>query len=168
MSGQGDEYLYVLLKRAAKELERLEELRLSGTRAALRPPHVPVLAALLEASPLTPGELAARCDIEPSTLTGLLRTLEKEGLVAREHLVRDERTYAVVLTARGRAASRVAVRTRDWAQTVVLRALPRDAAHLVAPLLGQVAAAAQSAQQAAREERARRSAAAKKARRAPK
>lgn len=161
MSAHGNEYLYVLLKRAAKELERLEEFGLAGTRASLRPPHVPVLAALLEASPLTPGELASRCDIEPSTLTGLLRTLDKEGLVAREYLVRDERTYAVVLTPRGRAASRVAVRNRDWAQSLVLHELPGDSAQLIAPLLGQVAAAAQTAQATAREQKAKRSAARK-------
>lgn len=151
----------MLLKRATREMERLEELGLAGTRASLRPSHVPVLAALLEASPLTPGELASRCDIEPSTLTGLLRTLEKEGLIAREYLVRDERTYGVVLTARGRAASRVAVRTRDWAQSLVLKALGRDTAQLVSPLLGQVAAAAREAQQVAREQKTRRSAARK-------
>lgn len=161
MSGTGNEYLYVLLKRATREMERLEELGLSGTRASLRPPHVPVLAALLEASPLTPGELASRCDIEPSTLTGLLRTLEKEGLVAREYLVRDERTYGVVLTARGRAASRIAVRTRDWAQSLVLEALDRDVAQLVGPLLNQIAAAARQAQQTASDQKSRRSAARK-------
>lgn len=145
MSELNSEHLYVLLKRAARALERLEEFGLADTRASLRPPHVPILAALLEAKQLTPGEITARCHIEPSTLTGLLRTLEKEGLLAREYLVRDERTYSVVLTARGRAASRVAVRTRIWAQSLVLDELGPDASEHLALLLRQIAVAAEHA-----------------------
>lgn len=147
MSEPNTEHLYVLLKRAVRALERLEEFGLADTRASLRPPHVPVLAALLEADQLTPGEIAARCHIEPSTLTGLLRTLEKEGLLAREYLVHDERTYAVVLTARGRAASRVAVRARAWAQTVVVDEIGADAFERIAPLLRQMTVVAEQAAQ---------------------
>ncbi len=145
MSEQGSEYLYVLLRRAARELERLEAVGLSRGRARLKPNHVPVLAALLEASPLTPGELAVRCDIEPSTLTGILKTLEDEGLVQREKVAADQRTQAVTLTPRGRAAGRVAIRTRLAAQQAIQRALPRGGASELTSLLGQVATAAQEA-----------------------
>lgn len=141
---ESGEYLYVLLKRAARELEKLEAAALGRTRARLRPASVPVLAALLDASPLTPGELAARCEAEPSTMTGLLRTLEERGLVARERLIKDERTFAILLTPRGRAAARVAARRRAWAEHAVLRALPRGASKKLAPLLGEVAAAART------------------------
>lgn len=145
----GTEYLYVLLRRAARELERLEQAGLARTRAKLRPSHVPVLTALLEASPLTPGELAARCELEPSTMTGLLRALEKEGLIEREKVARDQRTRAISLTPRGRAASRVAVRTRAWAQQEVLRALPREDAERLAPLIAQIAAISAQARSSA-------------------
>ena len=104
---ESGEYLSALLRRAARELERLEHAGLSRTQARLRPAYVPVLAALLDASPLTPSELCARCEAEPSTMTGILRTLETRGFVNREKVVRDQRTQAITLTARGRAAARV-------------------------------------------------------------
>jgi DNA-binding MarR family transcriptional regulator len=145
LSDQASEYLYILLRRTLREIERLEGLGLSRARARLRPTHVAVLAALLEASPLTPGELAARCEIEPSTMTGLLRALATEGLIEREKVVLDQRTEAVSLTPRGRAASRVAVRTRTVAQQAVLRGLPRDLAGQLQTILGRLAVAAQGA-----------------------
>lgn len=144
MSERGTEYLYPLLRRAARELERLELEGLSRTRARLRPAHVPVLAALLDASPLTPSELTARCETEPSTLTGLLTHLEAEGLITREKVVLDQRSQTIHLTARGRAAARVAVRTRAWAQNATLAALGRESADELVTVLGQLAAHAQA------------------------
>lgn len=136
--------LYLLLKRALKAVERLEEARLSPS-ASLRPQHVTVLAALFQTERLTPGEIATRCRIEPSTLTGLLRALEKEKLLAREYLVHDERTYAVVLTERGRAAAQVATETRAQSQTAVFDELGADDSALVAPLLRRIVSVAERA-----------------------
>lgn len=154
---EGGEYLVALLRRATRELEGLEQIGLGRSRARLRPAHVPILSALLEASPLTPGELSARCEIAPTTMTGLLRALEEEGLIARERLVQDERTQAISLTARGRAASRVAARTRAWAQERVLGALPPESARTIVHLLASLAAAAEtSAAEALAEGRGRR------------
>lgn len=162
MSSGDTEYLYALLKRAARELERLETFGLSRARSPLRPAHVPVLAALLDASPLTPGQLAARCEVEPSTMSGLLNTLERSGLVDRVRLVSDERTSAVSLSARGKAASRVAVKTRTWAQEAVLEKLPDGAGAMLHELLARLVAAAQESAHEAESERAQRSAAARR------
>lgn len=142
---QAGEYLVALLRRATRDLEALERIGLERSRARLRPAHVPLLSALLEASPLTPGEIAARCEVPPTTLTGLLRTLEAEGLIVRERLVQDERTQAVSLTPRGRSASRVAARTRAWAQDQVLGMLPPESAETILALLAGLAAAAETA-----------------------
>jgi DNA-binding MarR family transcriptional regulator len=139
------EYLYVLLKRAGRELERLEAVGLSQARARLRSSHVAVMASLMEASPLTPGELAARCELEPSTMTGLLRALEEEGLIEREKVVLDQRTQSVQLTSKGRAASRVAIRTRVAAQRAALRLIPRGQAKVIGALLARFVGAAQQA-----------------------
>ena len=154
MSVRENEYLYVLLRRAARELERLEALRLSRTRAKLRPAYVPALAALLEASPLTVGDLVARCEVEPSTMTGVLRALEEQGLVTREKVVLDQRSRVLALTARGRVAARVAVDARTWAQTAVLAALGRDSGEQLGQALAELAAAADVARVKA-EERAK-------------
>ncbi len=135
----------MLLRQALRELERLEGVGLSRARARLRPGHVAVLAALLDASPLTPGELGVRCEIEPSTMTGLLRTIEQQGLISREKVVLDQRTQHLTLTPRGRAAARVAMRTRHSAQQAVLRGLPRDLSRQLQTILARVAAAATAA-----------------------
>jgi DNA-binding MarR family transcriptional regulator len=132
------------LRRAARELERLHDAELSRTRARLRPAYVPVVAALLEQAPLTPGELCRRCDIEPSTMTGLLRTLEKRGLVEREKVVLDQRTQHVRLTPRGKAGAKVAMKARKAAEAAVLQKLPKVEADAVRPLLARVADAARA------------------------
>ena len=150
------EYLYVLLRRSTRELERLEGVGLSRARVQLRPAHVSVLAALLEASPLTPGEIAARCELEPSTLTGLLRALEKQALIERQKVVLDQRSQVVSLTSRGRAASRVAIRIRAEAQADVLHALPRELTGHIGSWLAKLAVAAQKAADAGSRRKGRR------------
>ncbi len=133
-----------LLRRAVRELARLEAAGLSRTRARLRPGQVPILAALLEASPLTASELCARCDAEPSTMTGVLRTLEQRGLVTRERVVQDQRRQAVSLTPRGRAAARIAAKARTRAESRVLARLSRADAATAQRLLAALADAAQA------------------------
>lgn len=156
MSEQVSEYLYVLLRRSLRELERLEGVGLSRARARLRPAQISVLAALLDASPLTPGELAARCELEPSTMTGVLAALEKEGLIERQKVVLDQRTQAVSLTPRGRAASRVALKTRIQSQNAVLKTLPKETSAVVAAVLGRLSVATQAAADAGESKQALR------------
>ena len=51
---------------------------------------------------LTPAQLAERAGKTPSSMTGVLRSLEREGLVRRKALSRDRRSRVVLLTAAGR------------------------------------------------------------------
>ncbi len=123
----GRESLQVLLRRAMRELDRLEAQLLERTGSRLRPGSVPLLAALLEEAPLSATELCERCDVEPSTMTGLLRTLESHSLIERTKVVLDQRRQAITLTPRGRAAARIAVRARARAEETVRGALDREA-----------------------------------------
>lgn len=50
----------------------------------------------------TPAELADKAMVTRATITGLVDTLEKEGLVTRAHSVLDRRNVHVELTAKGR------------------------------------------------------------------
>jgi DNA-binding MarR family transcriptional regulator len=50
---------------------------------------------------LTPAELAERSGVTRATMTGLVDTLERDGLVRREPDPNDRRTTPVVLTAAG-------------------------------------------------------------------
>jgi DNA-binding MarR family transcriptional regulator len=62
-----------------------------------------VLAQLLaEEHGLTPAQLAERAGTTPSSMTGVLRSLEREGLVRRRAMSDDRRSQSVFLTAPGR------------------------------------------------------------------
>ena len=49
------------------------------------------------------AQLAAECNLAKGTLTGMLTTLEKQGLVIRERVDSDKRRVTVALTAAGLA-----------------------------------------------------------------
>jgi len=62
-----------------------------------------VLAQLLEAEHgLTPAQLAERAGTTPPSMTGVLRSLEREGLVRRRAMSGDRRSQWVLLTPAGR------------------------------------------------------------------
>lgn len=56
--------------------------------------------------PLTPAELAERAGVTRATMTGLIDTLERDGLVVRERAPDDRRMTTVRPTARARALLR--------------------------------------------------------------
>ncbi len=56
-----------------------------------------------EDRPATPGTLAEQAGVTRATMTGLIDTLEKDRLVAREPDANDRRTIHVRLTPEGRA-----------------------------------------------------------------
>jgi DNA-binding MarR family transcriptional regulator len=84
----------IAINRAYKPL--LDELGLTY-------PQYLVLSALWEDGEQTVGGIAARLDLEPSTITPLVKRLEQAGLVARRRNPEDERQVRVTLTDKGRA-----------------------------------------------------------------
>jgi DNA-binding MarR family transcriptional regulator len=62
-----------------------------------------LLFGLHERSPLSSGELAARAELTPATVTQMLDPLEAMGLVERSRSTSDRRIVMCALTARGRA-----------------------------------------------------------------
>ena len=50
---------------------------------------------------MTPGELAGRSGVTPATMTGLLRGLERDGLISRDAHPDDRRAVSIGLTAAG-------------------------------------------------------------------
>ena len=65
-------------------------------------PQYLVMLALWEHAPLSVRELSRLLQLEPATLSPLLKRLEESGLVRRERDPADERALAVRLTSRGR------------------------------------------------------------------
>ncbi|GAB3503994.1 MarR family winged helix-turn-helix transcriptional regulator [Phytohabitans suffuscus] len=64
-----------------------------------------VLLALHGRGALTHGELALLCFVKPSTLTGIVDTLEKGGLVERRRDGTDRRAVRLALTVDGAVAA---------------------------------------------------------------
>ena len=71
---------------------------------ALSPQALRVLERAVDAGETTPGELAARLDLDPAMITRLLRQLEAAGLVQRGRRVGDRRVSTVTATPDGRDA----------------------------------------------------------------
>nr|WP_062341860.1 MarR family transcriptional regulator [Herbidospora sakaeratensis] len=66
-------------------------------------PQYLVMLALWERAPLSVKDLAGLLQLEPATLSPLLKRLEAAGLVERRRGAADERALAVTLTDSGRA-----------------------------------------------------------------
>lgn len=78
-------------------------------------PQYLVLSALWEADDQTIGGIASRLDLEPSTITPLVKRLELAGHLVRRRNPEDERQVKVLLTDQGRA---IRAQTRTLAQAL--------------------------------------------------
>nr|BFF20045.1 hypothetical protein GCM10025730_35660 [Promicromonospora thailandica] len=79
-------------------------------------PQYLVMLALWERSPLSVKQLSGLLQLDPGTLSPLLKRLEAIGYVTRGRDPRDERALAVELTPRGApcASRRCGCRRRSW------------------------------------------------------
>lgn len=93
-----------LIASIAKRLERLEALALS--EADLTAAQYMVLANLHEKDGRTLSELAEVMRCSKSTITGVVDTMERKGLVAREPNPGDRRSHLARLTPKGKAVRR--------------------------------------------------------------
>jgi DNA-binding MarR family transcriptional regulator len=84
-------------------------------RLGLTYPQYLVLSVLWEGDEQTIGAIAARLDLEPSTITPLVKRLEQAGHVVRKRNPSDERQVKVSLTDQGRA---VRAETRTLAEAL--------------------------------------------------
>jgi DNA-binding MarR family transcriptional regulator len=66
-------------------------------------PQYLVMLALWEFEPVSVKDLSGMLQLEPATLSPLLKRLEAAGLLRRDRSVTDERSLAVALTDKGRA-----------------------------------------------------------------
>ncbi|HEY3556784.1 MAG TPA: MarR family transcriptional regulator [Kribbella sp.] len=65
-------------------------------------PQYLVMLALWEFEPVSVKDLSGMLQLEPATLSPLLKRLESTGLLRRDRDSRDERSLAVALTEKGR------------------------------------------------------------------
>jgi DNA-binding MarR family transcriptional regulator len=84
-------------------------------RIGLTYPQYLVMCVLWEDDDQTIGAIAARLDLEPSTITPLVKRLEQAGHVLRQRNPADERQVKVTLTQQGRD---VRAQTRTLAEAL--------------------------------------------------
>jgi DNA-binding MarR family transcriptional regulator len=95
---------YLNILRAADEVYRQSEGFFNAND--LSPGRFTVLMLLYdkiagEPIPLTPADLAEKAGVTRATMTGLVDTLERDGLVRREHVSGDRRMMLVHVTEKG-------------------------------------------------------------------
>lgn len=88
------------------------------------------------------GQLAHTLHLHPSTLTGILKRLQRRGLISRRSDPRDRRRAVLGLTAKGRALDIATEGTVEAAVATVFAELPavkvRHAAEVLAALIGRL------------------------------
>jgi DNA-binding MarR family transcriptional regulator len=92
--------VFQLMDQVAKKLTRLQRDDI-GT-AELTPAQYSILGLLWDRDGRQFNELSTACCCSPSTVTGVVDTLEKKGLVSREPNPMDRRSVLVTLTEEGR------------------------------------------------------------------
>ena len=92
--------------------------------SGLTPRQLVVLAAIAENEGLSQTKIVDRTGIDRSTLTDVVRRLQKSGLLARRRTRDDARTYAVRITAEGRKALRDAGEVAERIETRIMASLP--------------------------------------------
>jgi len=96
--------VYRLVDLVAKKLTRLQRREI--VEAELTPSQYSVLNLLWQKDGRQFNELASACCCSPSTITGVVDTLERKGLVTRESNPEDRRSLLVRLTGKGRELER--------------------------------------------------------------
>lgn len=129
------EALTELAGRLRPTIFRLARLLRQQDDSGVAPALVSALATIDREGPLTLGDLAAREQLTPPSITKVVATLEEDGFVERVRDEHDRRVHYVAVTVKGRRLLQ-ASRTRrtEWLATQ-LRELPAaDIARLAGAL----------------------------------
>ncbi|MBU1340533.1 MAG: MarR family transcriptional regulator [Proteobacteria bacterium] len=78
--------------------------------STIKPAYLGVLLSLWTENGLKANELGKRAGLEPSTMTGILDRMERDGLVTREPDPNDRRANRIVLTKEGIDAETLATK----------------------------------------------------------
>lgn len=94
---------YYLISRATLVITAALRRDLEAVGAGqVRPAYLGVLMSLWQEDGLRGVELCRRAGLEPSSMTGLLDRMERDGLVARTADPADRRAHRISLTVEGR------------------------------------------------------------------
>jgi DNA-binding MarR family transcriptional regulator len=108
-------------RRVARDMEAHVHAPLGLTSAGFR-----ILQAVLVCGPLEPSRLSTYSDVTRPTIASVLNTLERDGLIVREHRSRDRRVVSIKLTERGADLARRTLREQLRRATTWAAALSAD------------------------------------------
>lgn len=112
-----------LLNRVGVRMGELFSRRIAGFGVTL--PMYRVMAALWEQGDQRLGDLAFMTSIEMSTLSRLVGTMKRKGLVSRKRLEDNARTVAINLTAKGKALAEELIPIAIQFEDVAVRDFPK-------------------------------------------
>jgi len=102
----------------------LRAIRVEDRATGLSGPRLSALSVIVFGGPLPMAALAAAEQVQPPTITRLVRELEREGLVERVRDREDRRVLRVRATPRGRQVMQEGRRRRVARLAAALKALP--------------------------------------------
>ncbi len=143
--------LYYLVTRAS--LTATAALRRGLVEAgleAVRPAYLGALLCLWQEDDAKTAELGRRAGLEPSTMTGLLDRMERDGLVLRRADPEDRRAQRIKLTERGRKAQRPVMRVVDATLDRITSGFSKSELAELGALLQRLIAAARAGEEAER------------------
>ena len=97
--------IFSLITKLNKKYEKLQRQIVKDEN--LTPPQYSILNQLWKSDGKQFKELASACCCSPSTITGIVDTMEKKELVYREANPNDRRSLLVKLTPKGREVEKV-------------------------------------------------------------
>ena len=95
---------YLISRLTLAATSTMKKLLADSGVEAVRPAYMGALMALWEEDGLKVTELGRRAGLAPSTMTGLIDRMERDGLVTRRDDVEDRRIQNIFLTEFGRGA----------------------------------------------------------------
>ena len=108
----------------AAAIRLLRSIRVEDRATGLSGPRLSALSVVVFGGPLSMAALAAAEQVQPPTITRLVRELEREGLVERVRDAEDRRVLRVRATARGRHVMHEGRRRRVARLAAALKQLP--------------------------------------------
>jgi len=125
-----------LLNRVGVRMGELFSRRIAGFGVTL--PMYRVMAALWEQGDQRLGDLAFMTSIEMSTLSRLVGTMKRKGLVSRKRLEDNARTVAINLTAKGKVLVEELIPIAMQFEDVAVRDFPKHAVSDLKSTLSQI------------------------------
>ncbi len=99
-----------------------KELGANGV-GEVKPAYLGVLMILWEQDGLQASKLGKKAGLEPSSMTGMIDRMERDGLIERQSDPNDRRALKIFLTEKGRAAQAPVTKVVDHALTSMVEGI---------------------------------------------